>query len=354
MSVAKLKNVTWQRTKVPHHAVLPEKGVCGYVASERRRTHDLTLVVKIEFKLLQFIATVFSLGSRLYRLLMVCAPRIEGIISVTVYFPANSGYAPSQGWWGASMNTFSCNVYVPPPARHGSIRSESFSARACLARLRKRRAGSVRGGIVWTNLCNKSIPGSASELRLRSIYRREIIRGGRSCEVNITTGVDGRSVVKLIAAATKVRGVNQGAAGGVQLGHEDVVAASIDGLERIQCRKIRRGGVSANIGVAIGVSDDLCSVVISVAPKVGGINQASAAGVDFRHKCVWAGGIRAVTATDKVSLESSRCRGEVSGERKSRNVSIAREIDRGSPYEIEVVAAQVCRIDQIARWIELR
>ena len=131
----------------------------------------------------------------------------------------------------ASMSKFSCHIYLPPPVRQGAVQSGSFSARACFARLGKRRAGSVSGGIVWTNLHNKGIPRSPSELRLRGIYRREVIRGGRSCQVNVTTGVDGRPVVKLIAAAAKVRGVNQGAAGGVQLGHEDVVAASIGGLE---------------------------------------------------------------------------------------------------------------------------
>src|SRR5207249_2739034 len=103
------------------------------------------------------------------------------------------------------MSKLSCHIYLPPPVRHGLVRSGSLSARACLGRLRKPRAGSVGGRIVWTNLRQNGIPGSPSELRLRGVYHREVIRGGRSCQVDVVTGVDGRSAVKLIAAAANIR-----------------------------------------------------------------------------------------------------------------------------------------------------
>ena len=119
-----------------------------------------------------------------------------------------------------SMSKSSWHIYLSPPLRHCSVGCGSLSGSACLPRLQKPWARSVGGGVVWTNLCYKGIPGSPSELRLRGICRREVIRNGCSCNVDVATEVDGGSVVKLIAAASKVRGVTQGTADGVHLGYE--------------------------------------------------------------------------------------------------------------------------------------
>src|SRR5215472_16960805 len=104
-----------------------------------------------------------------------------------------------------SMSKFSCHIYLPSPVRHGSVGC-GFLSTTCLARLRKPRSGSVGGGLAWTNLRHKGIPGSPSELWLCSIYQRRVIRHGRSCHVNVTTGVDGHSVVRLIAKTSSRSG----------------------------------------------------------------------------------------------------------------------------------------------------
>src|SRR5262249_9372804 len=80
--------------------------------------------------------------------------------------------------------------------------------------------------------------------------------GGVAGQVGVARGIDGDGLPEIGGAAAEVGTVGQGAAGGVQLGDEDVGSEVPEtGLEgAVGGGEVRRGGGADHVGVAVAAN----------------------------------------------------------------------------------------------------
>ena len=97
--------------------------------------------------------------------------------------------------------------------------------------------------------------GTTAEDRLEGVRgRREVSRVSRARHVGVAGSVHGDPAARITTTAAKVGRVNEGRAGGVELGYEDVSAAVAGWLEGPRSRRQGRGPSSArHVGVAVSV-----------------------------------------------------------------------------------------------------
>src|SRR5262249_3782129 len=90
--------------------------------------------------------------------------------------------------------------------------------------------------------------------------------------------------------AAEVAGVGEAAAGGRQLGHEDVAGAAVARLVGGRRGEVARLGVAGHVGGAGGVHGDGLAGVVAAAPEVGREDEGIPGGGELGHEGVGAGG----------------------------------------------------------------
>src|SRR5438093_13074552 len=93
--------------------------------------------------------------------------------------------------------------------------------------------------------------------------------------------------------AAEVGGVDEGGAQRIELRHEGIGLVQAAALEPLESPRGRRegtgGGLSCHVGVAGGVHGDPQALIVVIAPKVGGVDEGGASGIELRHESVVAG-----------------------------------------------------------------
>ena len=166
----------------------------------------------------------------------------------------------------------------PSPARHVSVAGGVHGDPvARVIRLAAKVAGVHEGGTDGIELRNERInPAAGHGLegpRRRRKILAEPVRGGHAARhVGIAVGIhsDVRGDARKWISASKVGGIDQGGAGGIQLCDEEQAV----GLRRPRSRReVRRGRRARHVGVAGGVHGDRVTVVIAGTAKVGGVRE---------------------------------------------------------------------------------
>ncbi len=112
----------------------------------------------------------------------------------------------------------------------------------------------------------------------RAVSLLEGVRGhgeavaGAPGDVGVSRRIDGDGRALVVAGAAEERGVDQPVAGGIQLGDEDIGAASERPVVRDAGREVRRSGLSDDVGRARGVDGHVVGGVVSSPAKEAGVD----------------------------------------------------------------------------------
>ncbi len=164
---------------------------------------------------------------------------------------------------------------------------------------------------------------------------REVCRSRGSGHISVAGGVDRDSRALVVAAAPEIGRVEQGRAGGIELGHKGVIGTARKlRLEGEQGgREAHRSRVSGHISVADGVDRDAIALVEATV-AVG----AAAGGIELDHK--------GVAPTLVVLLEGPRGGREVNRGRGSGHISVAGGVDRDCLAQIVAGAPEIGRVEE--------
>src|ERR1019366_918700 len=138
------------------------------------------------------------------------------------------------------------------------------------------------------------------------VYPRKIGRIGASYYIGITRAIHRDACPLIVTAAAEQAGVNQGAAGSIDLANENIdgaattAASPAGGRDLLYPPKNGRGGRPRQIGVAGSIHCDVGPVILTTAAEQAGVNQGAAGSIDLGHKGVLGG------ATATASLASAR------------------------------------------------
>src|SRR5207244_1713726 len=80
----------------------------------------------------------------------------------------------------------------------------------------------------------------------------------------------------VIAVAAQVGGVDQPAAGGIQLGYKSITGPSLNSLDGTYGREVGGAGQPRDVGRAVGINRNASACVAAAAAQVGGVDQPAA------------------------------------------------------------------------------
>ena len=168
---------------------------------------------------------------------------------------------------------------------------------------------------------------------------REGVRRGDGCagHVGAAGGIHRDAVRCVVGHGAQAGGVDEGAAGGVELRHESVFhrpAGRIEGAGRH--REVVRSGHACHVGAAAAIQRDAPRLVVAAPPEVGAVNQTAAGGIEF-------GDERVVRPPAVGRLARAGPRGEVGGLRIAGHVGTSLGIHRDAGGVIVTVGTATGR-----------
>src|SRR5262249_24991971 len=161
-------------------------------------------------------------------------------------------------------------------------------------------------------------------------------------DVGVAGAVHRDGAADVHGAAAQVGRVDQGAAGGVELGHEGALEAGEGRLQRVGGWEVGRAGLGGEVGVAGAAHREAIGESEAAAAQVGGVDQGAARGVQLGHEGVANDG---VAAPPEGRLQGVG-RGEVGGTGVAGEVGVAGAIHRDAVADVVAAAAQVGGVDQ--------
>ena len=186
-----------------------------------------------------------------------------------------------------------------------------------------------------------------------SLNRRDCgkVRGtGRAGDECTTVAVDGDVIRYVAPRSAEIRAVDQGGAGGIDLGYERVVSEAVSrrlvGRDR---RKVRGIGIAGHIRTARRVDGDSEDGVVPATTKVRAVDECGAGGIQLRHK-------RVVEASAVGGLKGTGVHpGEICRTGRACDVSITARVNGDSAAslaELAPVAADERAVDPHASGVE--
>src|SRR5260221_83812 len=119
---------------------------------------------------------------------------------------------------------------------------------------------------------------------LEGILGRKVGRASVSSNVGITSRVNGDACADVRGAPAQVSRVNQRAAVGIELGHKRIFRTAEGGLNGILDRKVGRGSLSSNVGIARRVHGDTIADVSAAPTQVSRVNEGTAVAIELGHE----------------------------------------------------------------------
>ena len=118
--------------------------------------------------------------------------------------------------------------------------------------------------------------------------RREVGGDGEPRHVSVAQSVHGDPARPVQGTPPDVGGVGESRASGSKLRHKGVPGAAAEGRLEGPGRRREVGGVGdpRHVSVARGVHGDPVAPLIAAAPQVGGVDEAGASGIEFRHESI--------------------------------------------------------------------
>src|SRR5262249_55812068 len=93
-------------------------------------------------------------------------------------------------------------------------------------------------------------------------------------DVGVAGRIDGDGIAGVGAAAAQIGAVQQGVAGTVELGDEDIGGAGVAGLQAHLGGEVGGGGLAGDVGVAVAGRGDAVAVVGATAAQVAAVADA--------------------------------------------------------------------------------